>query len=289
MSIRIEGVPTVRRRAVALGGQGWRVRGTVRNYVPGQRVEVRFRRGRRAVGTITAPITPIPRSPLGRFVVVFRGTKPGGVKVTALHAATPQQVAMSATNRVDVITPSAGGGSSGMRVRYLQARLSALGYMVSRGGRFDDATARAVLTYRKVNKMRRNSSASTRIFFRLAQGKGVLRARFPHHGRHAEIFLARQVLGLFYGGRIYKTFHISSGAPSTPTPLGSFSVFLKTPGFNSLGMLHSNYFAGGGYATHGYHSVPTYPASHGCVRQPNANARFIYNWMRYGTRVDVTR
>ena len=289
MSIRIEGLPTVRGRAVALRSQGWRVHGTVRNYVAGQRVEVRFRRGTRMIGTLTAPVRPVRRSPLGEFVVVFRGTKPGGVKITALHAATPQQVAMSATNQVHVITPSAGSGARGMRVRYLQARLAALGYLVPRGGRFDAGTARAVLAYRKVNRMSRTSSAPARIFFRLAAGKGALRARFPHHGRHAEVFLARQVMGLFYGGRIYKTIHISSGARSTPTPLGSFRVFLKTPGFNSLGMLHSNYFASGGYATHGYHSVPTYPASHGCVRQPNPNARFIYNWMRYGTRIDVTR
>jgi lipoprotein-anchoring transpeptidase ErfK/SrfK len=46
-------------------------------------------------------------------------------------------------------------------------------------------------------------------------------------------------------------------------------------------MYYSVYFHGG-YATHGYASVPTYPASHGCLRNPIPNAVFIYNWLDYG-------
>ena len=34
-----------------------------------------------------------------------------------------------------------------------------------------------------------------------------------------------------------------------------------------------------GYAIHGYHSVPPYPASHGCVRNPIPESIFIYNWI----------
>ena len=37
------------------------------------------------------------------------------------------------------------------------------------------------------------------------------------------------------------------------------------------GMVHSNYFIGG-YAIHGYVSVPAYPASHGCLRVPIPDA-----------------
>ena len=51
-------------------------------------------------------------------------------------------------------------------------------------------------------------------------------------------------------------------------------------------MVDSSYFIGG-YAIHGYVSVPTFPASHGCVRVPIPNARSIYDWLRIGDRVDV--
>ena len=85
--------------------------------------------------------------------------------------------------------------------------------------------------------------------------------------------------------RIYPT---SSGAPATPTILGSFKVYRKTPGTNSLGMVDSSYFIRG-YAIHGYASVPTGPASHGCLRVPIPDARPIYDWLRPGDGVIVYR
>ena len=50
---------------------------------------------------------------------------------------------------------------------------------------------------------------------------------------------------------------------------------------NNVGMVHSVYFIRG-YATHGYPSVPTYPASHGCLRTPIPDAKHIYNWIDIG-------
>ena len=78
----------------------------------------------------------------------------------------------------------------------------------------------------------------------------------------------------------------SSGAPATPTIRGSFRVYRKDPGTNAKGMIHSSYFIRG-YAIHGFVSVPVYPASHGCLRVPPAEALSIYNWVRIGTPVDV--
>jgi lipoprotein-anchoring transpeptidase ErfK/SrfK len=49
-------------------------------------------------------------------------------------------------------------------------------------------------------------------------------------------------------------------------------------------MYYSVYWHGG-YAIHGYASVPTYNASHGCVREPIPNAIFIYNWVRLGMSI----
>ena len=45
-------------------------------------------------------------------------------------------------------------------------------------------------------------------------------------------------------------------------------------------MVDSSYFIGG-YAIHGYSSVPNYPASHGCLRVPIPNARQIFDWVEH--------
>ena len=51
-------------------------------------------------------------------------------------------------------------------------------------------------------------------------------------------------------------------------------------------MVDSNYFIRG-YAIHGYAEVPTYAASHGCLRVPIPDAAAIYGWVQTGTPVDV--
>ena len=53
--------------------------------------------------------------------------------------------------------------------------------------------------------------------------------------------------------------------------LGSFRVYMKTPGTNAKGMVDSNYFIRG-YAIHGYVDVPAFNASHGCLRIPIPDA-----------------
>ena len=112
--------------------------------------------------------------------------------------------------------------------------------------------------------------------------------RYPKAGRHVEADLSRQVLALIDGGKVVRIYPTSSGKASTPTVLGSYRVYRKTPGTNSLGMLDSLYFIRG-YAIHGYASVPPYPASHGCLRIPIQNARTVYDWLRGGDGVIVYR
>ena len=53
-------------------------------------------------------------------------------------------------------------------------------------------------------------------------------------------------------------------------------------------MVDSAYFIRG-YATHGYPSVPIFPASHGCFRLPIPDARSVFDWIEIGTPVDVYR
>jgi hypothetical protein len=145
-----------------------------------------------------------------------------------------------------------------------------------------------VLAFRKVTGMARTTNASIDVMRALARGRGGFRVRHPEHGRHIEGDLSRQVIALIDKGRAQRIYHTSSGAPATPTVIGHFRVYLKTPGVNAKGMVDSAYFIRG-YATHGYPSVPIFPASHGCLRLPIPDARPVFNWIEIGTPVDVYR
>ena len=51
-------------------------------------------------------------------------------------------------------------------------------------------------------------------------------------------------------------------------------------------MYYSVYYSGN-YATHGYDTVPTYPASHGSVRNPEVYSVYIYDWISLGDPIYV--
>jgi peptidoglycan hydrolase-like protein with peptidoglycan-binding domain len=265
----------------------FRVRGKVKPYVAGQVVVVRLFRGGRAIAERTAPVVPGPNGRAGFVTVPLASAKAGTVTVRAEHAATPEQAAYKAEAvRLAVEPYSAQPGSRGRVVRHLQAKLSALGYIVGRRGSYDASTARAVLAFCKVVGIARTDVATPDVFARLDRGQGAFRLKFPRHGRHVEADLSRQVLVLADHGKVQRIYPTSSGAPATPTILGSFRVYRKDYGTNSLGMVHSSYFIRG-YAIHGYAQVPTYNASHGCLRVPVPDALSIFNWVRMGTRIDV--
>jgi lipoprotein-anchoring transpeptidase ErfK/SrfK len=143
-----------------------------------------------------------------------------------------------------------------------------------------------VLAFRKVIGMSRTTNASSEVFKALARGKGGFKLRHPEHGKHVEADLSRQVIALASGGKVERIYPMSSGKPSTPTIIGSFRVYTKSPGYNAKGMYFSNYFIRG-FAIHGYAEVPVFAASHGCLRVPIPDAISIYNWLRIGNIVDV--
>ncbi|CAA9475303.1 MAG: hypothetical protein AVDCRST_MAG85-259, partial [uncultured Solirubrobacteraceae bacterium] len=187
---------------------------------------------------------------------------------------------------LDVLPRSVSPSARGLAVRLLQRHLAKRGYVVGRRGSFDARTARAVLAFRKVSGMRRTSSADRGVMRRLARGGGRFKLRYPNHGKHIEADLSRQILVLARGNKVERIYHTSSGSPATPTVRGNFRFYMSQPGLNNKEMFHSQYFIGG-YAIHGYKSVPIYPASHGCLRVPMADARSIYDWIKKGDRIDV--
>ena len=227
----------------------------------------------------------------GTGVATFRvkTRRSGLLKLRVVHAATDKWVAFASKSvRIKAINTSAGSGSRGTKVVLLQRGLRKLGYAVPIDGGFGPATERAVLAYRKTNGLGRTGFASNYVFKLVLQGRGAFRARFPKAGRHVEFDWSRQVLALLDGGRPVNVYHASSGKPSTPTVFGTFRFYRKEPGTNSHGMVQSNYFIGG-YAIHGYASVPNYPASHGCIRVPIPNAYSIDSQISVGETIFVYR
>jgi hypothetical protein len=284
LDLRLSGIFHAGSRRIAFIGGEIGVRGVVDPVVAGEQVEVTIRRGRKIVRDKTVTVQP------DGFHLTYRSRKRGTLTISARHVASPNQAEMTAKElEVSLVKPSVHRGGRGIVVRFMQQRLASLHYLVPESGRYDDATGRAVLAYRKVNRRRRTMAADRTTLLRLAAGSGAFHPRYPDAGKHVEADLGRQVLALISpGGKVYKTLHMSSGKPSTPTVVGTFHFYSKTPGTNAKGMLDSNYFIRG-YAIHGYPEVPAYAASHGCLRIPNANAAFVYRWVGIGDRIDVYR
>jgi len=287
LSARVERVSSLGRQLIALQGQPIKVRVFATPLVPGEAVQIRVAGTESKVLTFNRTLRTV--SGHGEATVDgLRAAKPGAIKVTVAHAGTATATAATTTSRtVSVIQPVAGGGASGLRVRYLQSKLFHLGYLINVNGFYDDATQRAVIAFRKTNRLERITSANRTVYSILSRGEGGYRVLHPADGRHVEADLSRQILVLINpGGRVFKIIHMSSGAGGTPTVRGGFRFYSKDFGTNAKGMVDSSYFIGG-FAIHGYHDVPTYNASHGCLRIPIPNASFVFHWVRLGMKIDV--
>ena len=270
-----------------LAGKSFRVRGDVVPYVAGQHVVVRYYRDGKKFRARRAAVKPGASGKAGHFKVSLSTNVSGRVTVRVTKEASDTQVALKApAQRIMVLPAHVTPGATGNAVRIMQRQLKALGYVPGKRGTYDARTGRAVLAFRKVTGLSRTSSADHAFFRRMANGGGQFKIRYPGHGKHVEADLSRQVIALIDNGRVQRIYPTSSGKPSTPTVLGHYRFYSKTPGFNSHQMYFSNYFIGG-YAIHGYFDVPTYNASHGCLRIPNDDAFAVYQWVKIGDRIDV--
>jgi lipoprotein-anchoring transpeptidase ErfK/SrfK len=253
------------------------VRGRVTPAVPGEVLTLYAIRGKKASKTVRRKVKAG-----GRYEFRFKVGGPGELRLVVKHAASAAQAAFRTRDRqISVVDWQAGAGERGVKVLLLQRALAQQHFAVPVTGYFDDATGRAVLAFRKTNDMSRDGYATHEVYAKLMRHQGAYRLRYPKAGKHVEFDWSRQVLVLAQKGRPYRTYHTSSGAPATPTVFGRYRFYLQTPGTNAKGMVDSSYFIGG-YAIHGYASVPSYPASHGCLRVPIPNARQIFDWVDIG-------
>jgi lipoprotein-anchoring transpeptidase ErfK/SrfK len=263
------------RDQAALTGRAWRVAGA---SAAGGTVVVRVYRGKKLGLTRQVAVAAD-----GSFGVNLKFKRAGRLTVEAVAPGTGARVRFA----VWELDPRARSGAS---MRFLQQRLNQMGYWPSRSGGYDLRTRWAVMAYRKVNRMARNFSVTPAIFERAARGAGRFVPRYGATGRdRVEAQISRQVYALIDAkGRVFRTLPMSSGKPGFRSDIGRFRFYRKTPGVNSLGMVNSTYY-NGGEAIHGYPEVPTFPASHGCLRTPTTYSLQIMRWIRLGDRIDVYR
>ncbi len=250
-----------------------RVSGQLSNPVPSDKVQITVTASGRALFSKKVE----PRGD-GSF------SMPLVVNACCRYVVTAENGSKRAADRFGVIVPKklGKGGATALYNRSLQRQGFHTG---TKGRRVSIGTRLATKAFRKTNGMARSEAYTPGIFRKLLMGRGAFRPRYKE-GRHVEVDISRQVMSLIQGDTPVHTFHVSTGASSTPTIRGRFSFYLRQAGYNSKRMYYSVYFRGG-YATHGYNPVPNYNASHGCVRNPIVFSRFIYNWVQIGMPIYV--
>jgi hypothetical protein len=260
--------------------------GTVTPFVPGQHVAVTFYLNAHKLLTRNVAVQK-GKGGAGKFRAAILVRKPGKYAASATHVATAALGGDSTVRKSWKIRyPALHEGQCGNVIVGFKKAMRKMGYIANDGRCFGGKTARGVLAYRKVNGMTRSYRAGAGLVKRVFAGRGEYEVRHPGAGKHLEAPLSKQVLVFAEGDEPVAVYPISSGKSSTPTVTGHFSFIRTEPGYNSHGMYYSFYFYGG-YAVHGYESVPDYPASHGCIRTFIADQPEIYNRINFGEDIFV--
>lgn len=177
--------------------------------------------------------------------------------------------------------------------------LSGLGYWVLKiDGIADASTKNAITAFQKVERRKRTGILNE------AELKALRLANIPtpkFTGEpHVEVDITRQVLFLVNDtGIITHILPVSTGSEekyeqdgkwqTAHTPRGEFKIERQIHGTRKapLGNLYNpNYFYKG-VAIHGSNSIPTYPASHGCVRIPRFADKLFIDLVQVGMKVYV--
>ena len=185
-----------------------------------------------------------------------------------------------------------------MQIKEAEQRLAALGYWTGPvDGVFDAGSRSALIAFQKYEG-RPITAKLTLAELEVIRASEGPKARDPGY-EHVEVDVDRQVLLIINEAGDVKTLPVSTGNDKpflvdgqtsiAYTPRGRFVVYDKTYGWED-GVLGSVYYANyitGGVAIHGYETVPTTPASHGCIRIPMFAAREVSKLLRLGTIVLV--
>ena len=192
-------------------------------------------------------------------------------------------------------------GAKGEEVAAIQRRLIELRFDPGAAdGVFGLGTTYAVQAFQKLHGMKPTGEVTPAVEAALAAPTSPAPLVPDGGGNRVEIDLPRQLLFLYQGGDLRLISHISTGnkerycakggCGTAITPVGAHRFMWRYPGWRTsrLGKLYNPvYFTGSGIAIHGSGSVPTYPASHGCVRIPMHIAEYFPGLVSKGDAVYV--
>jgi len=246
--------------------------------LPSGRIALAGRLVPAAAGTVNLPARGV-----GRFRLRTRARSAGRRCTRVRVRPNPGYARISRRRCVTIAAPSLAAGSRGPAVRFLERRLDRLHYLLAnRNASFGADTRDAVYAFQKVQRLSRTGVVGRTVWNALARAHTPRPSR---KGSHIEVHKRRQVLFEVRRGRVAHVVNTSTGLTGN-TPVGRWRIYRKDPGYNAIGMLDTLYFIGG-YAVHGYHSVPPYQASHGCARVPLWAAHGVYSRWNVGDTVYV--
>lgn len=178
-----------------------------------------------------------------------------------------------------------------------EQRLWDLGYWAGPvDGKFDSDSRHALVAFQKVERRARTGKLTLDELNALR----VATRPLPRHAQypHVEIDLERQVLFVIdESGEIARILPVSTGNGElymdhgqihrARTPKGTFKVLRKIKGWrlSSLGLMYYPNYIFNGIAIHGSLSIPTRPASHGCIRVPMFAAKELSSLLPIGIEV----
>jgi hypothetical protein len=184
------------------------------------------------------------------------------------------------------------------QIKEAERQLAERGYWTGTvDGIFDRASRTALTAFQKWESRAFTDGLT------LDEFEAILTSTFPRPREvgyeHVEVDLDRQVLLLVDEQGSVKILPVSTGngkpfdeegqTSIAYTPRGRFIIYDKTAGWETGyfgSMYYSNYISGG-VAIHGSPSVPSRPASHGCIRVPMFAARELSRLLPLGTIVLV--
>jgi lipoprotein-anchoring transpeptidase ErfK/SrfK len=186
---------------------------------------------------------------------------------------------------------------SSQEIAEAEQRLRDLGYWAGPiDGTFDSASRHALIAFQKIERRLRTGKLTLNELNALRAATRPV----PRHSQypHVEIDLARQVLFIVDEmGAVTRILPVSTGNEKlymdhgqihrAHTPTGTFKVQRKIKGWrlSSLGLMSYPNYIFNGIAIHGSFSVPTKPASHGCIRVPLFAAKELSSLLPIGIEV----
>jgi len=246
---------------------------------------------------------------------------PDGTVVITADGTTPAETTAAATTTTTVprvpLTRELLRGESGDDVRMVQQRLYDLGFDPGGvDGVYGQSTIQAVWAFEKLimGTPRDNVSGhvTPAMWDRMQQPLGIKPRRPKASKTHVEVYLPQQVLVVFRENKPILISHISSGSNEdwcevvkvdnddgtetekgvcgrSITPGGAYYFYRRKAGWweSELGRMWNPVYFNYGIAVHGAGNVPSYPASHGCVRIPLQIGNYFPSLVKYGDQIFV--